>query len=185
MCHWLCQCKPIRLRLAVKQLILIRSCFMRVPSFEHNRETKFDQAMTPMIDVVFLLLVFFVCASVGRMAESLMSVDLSSGNVQASDVEPIETEPSWVTEVWLKLNWDPTAEKTTVEMNDRQFTEFKELEPDLKQLAKLSPDSPIILDIDGRVPAGDVIQVDDACRAAGFQSINYATDPGKLGGKSP
>lgn len=158
---------------------------MRVPSFQHNRETRFDQAMTPMIDVVFLLLVFFVCASVGQMAESLMSVDLSSGNVTATDVTPVEKKQSWVTEVWLKLKWDRTKERTIVEMNENEFTDFKPLEASLKQLAELSSDSPIILDIEGRVPAGDVIRVDDACRAAGFQSINYATDPGKLEKKSP
>lgn len=153
---------------------------MKVPSFQHNREPRFDQAMTPMIDVVFLLLVFFVCASVGQMAESLMSVDLSSGNVAATDVTPVETKPSWVTEVWLKLKWDRIQERTVVEMNEREFTDFEPLEADLKTLAELSADSPIILDIEGRVPAGDVIRVDDACRAAGFQSINYATDPGRL-----
>lgn len=158
---------------------------MRVPSFQHDRETKFDQAMTPMIDVVFLLLVFFVCASVGQMAESLMSVDLSSGNVAATDVTPVESKPSWVTEVWLKLKWDRTNEQTHVEMNERVFAEFDPLETSLKQLAELSSDSPIILDIEGRVPAGDVIRVDDACRAAGFQSINYATDPARLKEKTP
>ena len=136
--------------------------------------------MTPMIDCVFLLLIFFVCASLGRMAESMMSVDLSSGNVAASDVTPIETKPAWVTDVWLKLKWDATRERTLVEMNGREFTQFGPLESDLRALAELSPDSPIILDIEGRVPAGEVIRIDDTCRAAGFRSINYATDPGKL-----
>ena len=153
---------------------------MRVPSSQHQRETRFDQAMTPMIDVVFLLLIFFVCASVGQMAESLMTVDLSSGDIEATNVKPPKDEPSWVTEVWLKLKWNEVTGRTVVEMNGREFTEFEPLEADLKSLAELSADSPIILDIEGKVPAGDVIRVDDACRAAGFQTINYATDPGKL-----
>ena len=165
---------------------------MRVPSFQHDRETRFDQAMTPMIDVVFLLLVFFVCAAVGRKAESLMSVDLSSGNVTATDVNPIEVEPTWVTEVWLKLYWNPIRSRTWVEMNGQEFQLFDEergdwkteegayLKANLNTLAELSADSPIILDVEDRVPVGDVINVDDACRAAGFESINYATDPQKL-----
>jgi biopolymer transport protein ExbD len=156
---------------------------MRVPSSKHQGKVQFDQAMTPMIDCVFLLLIFFVCASVGRIAESLMSVDLSSGNIAASDVNPVESKPAWVTDVWLKLKWDSTAERTLVEMNGREFTRFEPLEADLRALAELSPDSPIILDIEGRVPAGDVIRVDDTCRAAGFRSINYAADPGKLKAK--
>ena len=153
---------------------------MRIPSSQRNKGLQFDQAMTPMIDCVFLLLIFFVCASLGRMAESLFSVDLSEGSIASAEAKPIETKPTWVTEVWLKLEWDETNGRTLVEMNGREFTQFEPLEADLKALAELSSDSPIILDIAGRVPAGDVIRVDDACRAAGFQSINYATDPEKV-----
>ena len=154
---------------------------MRVPSSHHSRETQFDQAMTPMIDVVFLLLIFFVCASVGQMVESKMTVDLSSGGVESEMKAPTPQKP-WVTEVWLKLKRDEINQKTTVEMNGREFVEFEPLEADLRALAELSPDSPIILDIAGEVPAGDVIHVDDACRAAGFQSISYAAEPEKLKG---
>ena len=107
-----------------------------------------------------------------------MTVDLSSGNIEAANAQA-EQKPkkSWVTEVWLKLKWNEAAGRTVVEMNGREFTEFEPLEADLESLAELSADSPIILDIDGRVPAGDVIRVDDACRAAGFQTINYADRP--------
>jgi biopolymer transport protein ExbD len=153
---------------------------MRIPSYERNRQIGIDQAMTPMIDCVFLLLIFFVCASVGRIAESLMSVDLSSGSVESAIPALVEEKPAWVTDVWLKLKWDEDARRTFVEMNGREFREFEPLKEDLKTLAELSPDSPIILDIEGRVPAGDLIRVDDTCRAAGFRSINYATDPAKL-----
>jgi biopolymer transport protein ExbD len=156
---------------------------MRIPSHQRNRQVGIDQAMTPMIDCVFLLLIFFVCASVGRIAESLMSVDLSSGRVEATDATPVETKPAWVTDVWLKLKWDDATNRTVVEMNGRDFREFEPLKTDLLTLAELSPDSPIILDIEPRVPAGDLIRVDDTCRAAGFRSISYATDPQKLNTK--
>jgi biopolymer transport protein ExbD len=155
---------------------------MRIPNSQKTRQVGIDQAMTPMIDCVFLLLIFFVCASVGRIAESLMSVDLSSGGVAATTETPppVEKKPTWVTDVWLKLKWDDDSKRTVVEMNGREFREFAPLKADLQTLAELSPDSPIILDIEARVPAGDLIRVDDTCRAAGFRSINYATDPNKL-----
>ncbi len=153
---------------------------MRVPSFQHNREMRFDQAMTPMIDVVFLLLIFFVCASMGKIAESLMTVDLSTGNLNTPEAKPITEEPSFRTEVWIKLKWDQIGNRTIMEMNNRVISSFADLTNDLKSLAKLSADSPIILDIEPQVPAGDVIRVDDACRAAKFQSINYAANPDVL-----
>ena len=39
--------------------------------------------MTPMIDVVFLLLIFFVCASIGQIPESLLPTPLNSGSIDS------------------------------------------------------------------------------------------------------
>ena len=63
---------------------------MRIPtSHRHADAGTIDQAMTPMIDVVFLLLIFFVCASVGQTADSLLPTELAAGGV-AAKLPPIE-----------------------------------------------------------------------------------------------
>jgi biopolymer transport protein ExbD len=136
--------------------------------------------LTPMIDVVFLLLIFFVCASVGRIRESLMSIDLTRGEVESAQVVPPEPPPVEAADVWLRLYPSPAGDRTLVEMNRHEFADLGPLETALRELGELSPESPVVLDIDPDVPAGDVIRVDDACRAAGFQQINYAADPQRL-----
>jgi biopolymer transport protein ExbD len=136
--------------------------------------------IAPMIDVVFLLLIFFVCASVGRIRESLLSIDLSRGEVEAAQAAPPEPRPVEAADVWLRLYPSPAGDRTLVEMNRHEFADLGPLEAALRELGELSPESPVVLDIDPDVPAGDVIRVDDACRAAGFQQINYAADPQRL-----
>ena len=42
--------------------------------------------MTPLIDVVFLLLIFFVCASTGQIRESLLPTELSGGSIESAAV---------------------------------------------------------------------------------------------------
>ena len=64
---------------------------MRVPH-SHSDRINFDVKMTPMIDVVFLLLIFFVCTASFQIAEALLPAPLAyAGNVQTPteiDIEP-------------------------------------------------------------------------------------------------
>ena len=157
---------------------------MRVPNSRRDRSIRSDQAMTPMIDVVFLLLIFFVCASLGHMPESLLGIDLSQGSTESVDLNPPPEPDPMVTQLWLKLYPSPTGSATFVELNQREFRDLDELEAALASLGEIAPDSPIILDVDGDVVAGDWVRVDDACRAAGFESIQYAADQSRMRSQS-
>ena len=44
-------------------------------------------------------------------------------------------------------------------------------------LAEAARDIPLILDIDGDVPLGEVVGIVDLCRSAGFESIHFAAEP--------
>lgn len=159
---------------------------MRVPNSRRDREVRADQAMTPMIDVVFLLLIFFVCASVGNLKESLMSLDLSAGSVSSADVTPAPPQPKpvWVTELRLKLLRDNGNTVVLMQQPEQQqprkFTSLDVLGKSLRDFAAFSPESPVILDIAPDIPAGDLIKVDDACRAAKFKKIQYAVSAGDI-----
>ncbi len=145
---------------------------MRIPTVQHDDEASRSMSMTPMIDVVFLLLIFFVCASVGQIRESLLPTELSPGSIESPELMEVEKP---LGEVWLKLT-RTDDERTLVELNDREYDDFGQLETTLKQLAELAPEIPIILDIAPAVPMRDMIRVYDTCRAADFETIQFAIE---------
>ena len=129
-----------------------------------------------MIDVVFLLLIFFVCASVGQVREALMPTDLAAGSVESQEM--LEQQEKPFGDVWLFLRRHDD-DRTVVQVNEggEEYNDFEALKATLTTLAELARDIPVILDIEPDVPLGDMIHVYDACRAAGFESVHFATRP--------
>ena len=151
---------------------------MRIPSYRDHKESRSDQSMTPMIDVVFLLLIFFMCASVGQVQESILPTELAAGTIESpkasQSVLPLG-------KVWLNVRRTIDGE-TLVEVNRQEYTDFDLLRTMLQELAELAPEIPVILEIDPDVVLGDMIHVYDTCRAAGFESISFAADSESLKG---
>jgi biopolymer transport protein ExbD len=144
---------------------------MQIPSFIRRHQDRGEEAMTSMIDVVFLLLIFFICAAAGQIKESVLPTEMSAtGNVAAE--APIERDP-WIVDVWLKLSADESG-TTTVDMNGSPYSPVSAIAEPLQALGELSPENPVILDIAPSVPMRDVVAVYDLCEAAGFQSVNFA-----------
>jgi biopolymer transport protein ExbD len=69
---------------------------MRLTSRRQSRETKLELSMTPMIDVVFLLLIFFMLTAAYLRPElhlqSAIQVKEKSASTAASDLEPAIVE---------------------------------------------------------------------------------------------
>jgi len=146
---------------------------MRIPSSQ-NRTQSFEQtSMTPLIDIVFQLLIFFVCASTGHLREFLLPTDLAGGGTQAQ--APAKPEAP-VSQVWIRLRLDGDETVTEVEGTDYRAGDGQ-LRLVLFALADAARDVPLILDIAGDVPLGSVVGIIDLCRAGGFESINFAAEP--------
>jgi biopolymer transport protein ExbD len=151
---------------------------MRIPSYRNHTDSRSDQTMTPMIDVVFLLLIFFVCASVGQVRESVLPTELAGGSIESLQVlQPPPPHP--LGKVWLNV-LHTSEGKSVVEMNKQKYTDFSQLKGKLMDLAELAPEIPVILDIEPDVVLEEMIHVFDICRAAGFESISFAADAEKL-----
>ena len=148
-------------------------------SINRERDLGDSQTMTPMIDIVFLLLVFFVCVATDRVVEHDLPTELAGGGVTA---ESTEQQDSWITEIRVKVYPDAAAQQAIIEMNGRQFDDEEQFRQTLVSLADVSRESPVILDIGSAVEVGDVIKVYDACRAAKFTSINFAMRADELAG---
>ena len=50
---------------------------MRRPPYHRDEHGRLDVKMTPMIDVIFLLLIFFVCTARFRASEEVLPTSLS------------------------------------------------------------------------------------------------------------
>ena len=146
---------------------------MRVPSGQRRSDIS-ENMMTSMIDVVFQLLIFFVCAAALQSREDLLPTPLAPGGVAvAVNVDRLKpAEPLVpVDDVWVSLS--QLDGRLKVRLNGTDFDDLPALQTTLHELAKASPESPIILDIAEEVPAGDMVTVYDTCRLAGFHSINF------------
>lgn len=149
---------------------------MKIPNSRTSTDIS-ENMMTSMIDVVFLLLVFFVCAATGQVHEALLPQKLPEGGVKSTSV--VEVEPGAPDKIWIELKTSDIGQ-TLMLMNETEYDSFAALRETLSALAAVAPENPVILNIGPEVPAGDMIRVYDTCRAAGFQVINFNIPPERL-----
>lgn len=148
---------------------------MRIPS--HRRTSLDNESMTPMIDVVFLLLVFFVCASVGQKPDLLLPADLADGSttteIQLPPSDPDELPPQ---KVQIDLTRSPDG-RLLIYLNNGRLAGAQELRQRLQTLAELDPRSQIILNTADEVSNQQWIAVYDLCQSLAFESISFAVRP--------
>jgi biopolymer transport protein ExbD len=144
---------------------------MRTPTYR-NRTDISENMMTSMIDIVFLLLIFFVCAAAraGGLLESLLPTSLTGGTVESSS--PMDPPP--LGDLTIKLRLDVSA-AVEMELNGRVHSDFESLRQTLLELAKIAPEIPVVLHTEPDVPVRELIRVYDTCQAAHFRDIRFAT----------
>jgi biopolymer transport protein ExbD len=152
---------------------------MKIPSkIRGGRPFQDNEFMTPMIDIVFQLLIFFIIAAAGQVREAVLPTEISASGQVPTD-SPAERDP-WLVDVWLRLRTNAQG-RTLVTMNERPFEDLTTLAEPLSTLASLTPETPVILQIADDVPMQDVITVYDLCRRSGFESVNFAAQAADLG----
>ncbi len=143
---------------------------MKIPhSLAGQRE--FSVSMTPMIDVVFLLLIFFVCTASFQIAEAVLPSPLATGGTTAVELPPELTE---VLLDRLLIEVSQEGSRTRLAINGQDCATLARLSELLRALASIDRTLPVILDIAGETPLAAAIGVYDRCRLAGFQRIQFA-----------
>jgi len=120
-------------------------------------------ALTSMLDVIFLLLCFFVTVSVFSQWESEISIQLPSA-ATASEPERLPGE------IIVNL-----SREGAVSVNGKTLT-LPELTARLERIAKLYPGQPVIVRADKAVSYEKVVAAIDACRAANVWNFSLATE---------
>lgn len=146
---------------------------MRLPRTRGNHGLAENEAMTPMIDVVFLLLVFFVCASVGQTPDAFLPAQLSG--TMETDVEiRSSVDDEWERPLILvRLSVGPNG-STLITLNESPVSGFDDLRQRLQQLADVAPDSRVVLDVADTVNVQKFVAAYDLCRSLHLKHIAFA-----------
>jgi biopolymer transport protein ExbD len=143
---------------------------MRLPTHHDRRHS--DIAMTPMIDVVFQLMIFFICTASFQLAEELLPTSLAVAS-GSSTPAPVEMEPD-LERLVVQAAWADGATQWSV--NQRPCASLAEVRQVLRAAAEIDPALPVILDVAGEVPLGHMIEVYDLGRLEGFEKIQFAAE---------
>ena len=120
-------------------------------------------ALTSMLDVIFLLLCFFVTVSVFSQWESEISIQLPT----AATGEQPERLPG---EIIVNLSKDGT-----VRVNGTTLT-LDDLQSRLAKISKFYPGQPVIIRADRDTKYESLVAVIDSCRAADVWNFSLATE---------
>ena len=134
---------------------------------QSNRKDDLDVNITPLIDVVFLLLIFFMVSTTFER-ESEIEIVLP----QATSDAPLSDD--FVMQITID-------KEGTYYVNGQRVinTKLETLKKAMQQVAGDRVDPPIILSADGMTPHQSVITVMDAARQLGFVHLNFATTHSK------
>lgn len=146
-----------------------------------------DMNMTPIIDVVFNLLIFFMCQIKFKQLEgkldSYLPTDRGAMTTQITEMlEDISIRLSVKGEnTIIAVNGKPVATLPIPRANaegkwvvGEKPPVLPELERMVKMLHDKQPDVAAIVEPDRNVPTGHVVAVVDACLVVGHNKINFA-----------
>jgi len=122
-----------------------------------------DINLTPLIDVVFLLLIFFMVSTTFNR-DSELSIELPAAAAEAQERRPESIEVA-------------IDAQGRFYVNGRQLlnTQSKSLRQALATAAGESASPPIIISADAKTPHQAVVQIMDAARELGFVRLTFAT----------
>lgn len=136
--------------------------------------------MTPMIDVVFLLLIFFLAtASFDRIEKSMPTA--------IADIPPPQSQQASGVDQWLqdvqeageeiviKIRKAGDGPALTYELNQQPIASAKDIGERLIALARAKADLPIIVDPEEAVGMGAAMEIYDLAKGAGAIEVYFAT----------
>lgn len=133
--------------------------------------------MTPMIDIVFLLLIFFVWTASFQVTEFLLPTHLLTSGGTALDTAP-DPELLDLERIVVRIVW--RGQEPAWELNGLPVESLVILRQKLDSVAKIRSDIPVVLDPDSELPLGDIIAVYDLSRQIGFAKVQFAASMEKF-----
>lgn len=131
-------------------------------NFRHRRDNEPDVNITPLIDVVFILLIFFMVSTTFKQ-EFEVGLDL-----------PQAASENRLNEKLLEITIDKNGE-FYVNREKLVNTQAAILKQAMKKAANGNLKVPVVISADAKTPHQAVIQAMDAARQLGFSRLTFAT----------
>jgi biopolymer transport protein ExbD len=164
-------------------------------SLKKAAEDECELEMTSMIDVVFLLLIFFLCTLKFKTLEGKLAAylpkDVGVNTSEAEEIEKVEViikviTPGRKLDAYGKGDWDPTpvngiqkrfsygpGRRLSYDVGPRKMTDVLELQSRLTQIHQADDERPATIDSRPGTVYEDVVAVLDATLNAGFTQITF------------
>jgi biopolymer transport protein ExbD len=146
---------------------------MRVARSYRPAALDMNSAMTPMIDVVFLLLIFFVWTISFQAIERLLpsSVSRESGKLE-SNLDDLDPDVDF-DRIVVRLTGEAASPQYRV--NDQVLSSAVEVRAFLQKIVAINPDAPVVIHPDDQIEIGPVVGLLDISRQCGFSKVSFAT----------
>lgn len=132
---------------------------MRFNPIQNNSDDDNEINMTPMLDIVFIMLIFFIVTT-SFVRETGIEVNRPSAKTaQAQGTEIILIGISPTGEIWI----------------DNQKSSLAQLRGKISQLHQENPTYPVVIQADKQSQTGDLVAVMDQIRLSGIQKIAIAS----------
>jgi biopolymer transport protein ExbD len=137
----------------------------------HIWENRFGPNMTPMVDVVLVILIFFMAGTTFLGQEwFLKSEFLKKGGAAAKAADPLALPPVWLT---IALDVDQSTGQTRASGLGAGATDLAGFAKRLADFAAGTETKQIVvvLSPSADVPYKDVVKAHEACAAAGIERV--------------
>ena len=127
--------------------------------------------LTSMIDVIFLLLIFFVCTADFREPEKTLPTNLTLPGAIASETVPQRDRD--LGKIVVRLFVAPNRQ-TTYSVDGKRVASLAEVEAILESLSEIDTNTPVVVAPERDVPLERVLDVYDCSRRVGLGKIKFA-----------
>ena len=132
-----------------------------------NREAEADEAqidLTPMLDVVFIMLIFFiVVASFLKEAGIEVNRPESNQNPPESDATSISVTITGDNQIWM----------------ENRRVDIRSVRANIARMLAADPDQSFTVKTEAGASAGTLLEVGDAAREAGVKQVNWPAEETK------
>ena len=153
---------------------------MKAPT-NSRKDASLELNLTSMIDVIFLLLVFFAFTSNFKEPEKLLPTKLSSAGAITTETKPTQEERD-LGKIVASLRVDKDG-RVLYSIDGKPFDSLQEIETTLTSLQEIEPNAPVVVDPERNVPLESVLDVYDVARRVGLTKIKFTASPEALAGR--